>query len=350
MPAVDYSKVRSYRLNQFSGIDELAVKVGPIAPPSRGQVAVRIHAVSLNYRDYLAAVGKYKIPFVTSGGGLIPCSDGAGEVVEVGEAVMQFKIGDRVATTFHENWESGEPPQTTGTRALGGTAQGTLTQIGVYEQDNLVHIPDALSYQQASTLTCAAVTAWTALRDTVHPVGPESTVLVQGTGGVSIFAAQLAIAAGARVIATSSSDDKLQTYKKIGVKDGDLINYKKVDWAHAVKAVAKDGVDHVIEVSGELKKSLQVIKKGGVISVIGFVGGDDAVTAREILRTNCYVRSTQVGSRQSFRYLLQAIEHNAIKPVIDRTFDFEQAQEAYRYLESQKHVGKIVINVQSGKQ
>ena len=346
MPSFDYSKVRSYRLNQFSGIDELAIKEGPIHPPARGQVAVRIHAVSLNYRDFIIAAGMYPGPKTTTGGGLIPCSDGAGEVLEVGEGVTLFKAGDRVATTFHENWESGEPPQTTGQRALGGTAQGTLTQIGVYEEGSLVHIPDMLSYQEAATLSCAPLTAWTALRDTVHPIGPESTVLVQGTGGVSIFAAQLALAAGSRVIATSSSDAKLQKYKQLGVQDGDLINYKQTDWVQQVKKIAADGVDHVIEVSGQLKKSLQVIKKGGVVSVIGFVGGNEQVAAMDVLWASCYIRSILVGSRQSFRYMLQAIEHNGIKPVIDRTFEFEQAQEAYRYLESQQHVGKVVINVQ----
>ena len=267
MPSIDYSNVASYRLNKFAGLDELsAPKKGPITPPARGQVAVRIHAVSLNYRDWLIATGKYPGPKETSGGGLIPCSDGAGEVVAVGDNVRQFAVGDRVATTFHENWESGETPQTTGKHALGGTAQGTLTQLGVYDESTLVHLPDTLSYQEAATLTCAPLTAWTALRDTVHPIGPESTILVQGTGGVSIFAAQLAVAAGARVVATSSSDDKLQAYKRIGVKEGDLVNYAKGDWVAAVKKIAPDGFDHIVEVSGELKKSLSVVKRGGTVN------------------------------------------------------------------------------------
>ena len=220
MPSIDYKSIKSYRLNKFTSIDDLVIVTGPIQPPQRGQVAVRIHAVSLNYRDYIIAIGrhsgahrqstesrhnlnnrllifcllcglycffagKYPGAKTTSGGGLIPCSDGAGEVIEIGEGVTQFKVGDRVATTFHENWESGPAPQTTGSRALGGTAQGTLTEIGVYEEGSLVHLPDSLSFSEAATLTCAPVTAWTALRDTPFPIGPESTVLVQGTGTIS---------------------------------------------------------------------------------------------------------------------------------------------------------------------
>ena len=289
----------------------------------------------------------YAAPKETSGGGLIPCSDGAGVVVDVGEGVQEFKVGDRVATTFHANWEDGDPPANIGREALGGTRHGTLTQVGVYEEKGLVHLPDSLSFEEAATLTCAPVTAWTALRDTANPIGPESVVLVQGTGGVSVFAAQLAVATGSRVIATSSSDDKLQVYAKIGVHKGDLINYKQTpDVAAEVKKRVATGCDHVVEVAGQLSQSLRCVKKGGTITVIGFVAEEqERPTSREILWSAAYVRGVHVGSRRSFQRMLLAIEHAGIKPIVDKTFAFEQAQKAYEYLQSQKHVGKVVIQV-----
>ena len=344
---VEYSQVKSYRVAEFTGLHNLRVTVGAITAPLRGQVAVRMYAVSLNYRDVLVVNGKYPGPKATSGGGLVPCSDGAGQVVEVGEGVHSFKVGDRVVTAFHENWESGDPPQDLGSRSLGGSVHGTLAQIGVYEATALVHIPDTLSYEMAATLSCAPLTAWTALRDTPHPIGPHSTVVVQGTGGVSVFAAQLGVAAGARVIATSSSDVKLKALQQLGVAHCDLINYTKRDWVEAVRQLAPEGVDHIVEVTGQLSKSLQVIKKGGTVSVVGYIGGNEPVCATDVLWSSSTVRGVLVGSRHSLRQLLQAVEHSHIQPVIDRIFGFEQAREAYEYLSSQQHVGKVVIRVQS---
>ncbi|KAJ3167454.1 hypothetical protein HDU88_002376 [Geranomyces variabilis] len=343
---VNYDRVKTYRISDFTGIDKLRLQEGSVSAPKRGQVAVRIHAVSLNYRDLITIKGSYPGPKDTSNGGLIPCSDGAGEVVEVGEGVTEFKVGDRVATNFHDNWESGPVPATVGSRALGGALQGTLTQLGVFEERGLVHVPDSLSYEEAATLTCAPLTAYTALRDTPHPIGPESIVLVQGTGGVSVFAAQLALAAGARVIATSSSDQKLQTYAKLGVKQPDLINYKTTpDWPTEVRKRAPDGVDHVVEVSGQLAQSVKCTKKGGTITIIGFVGEAQSISAADILFGAVNLRGVLIGSRHSFKQLLLAVDHNSIKPVIDKVFGFEEVPEAFKYLESQKHVGKIVIKV-----
>lgn len=344
---VDYSAVKAWRISDFSGIDKMALKASAIQPPKRGQVAVRIHAVSLNFRDLIMVLGKYPGPKETSGGGLIPGSDGAGVVVEVGEDVTEFKVGDRVATCFHSNWEDGPSHADVGKRALGGMAHGTLNQVGVYEEKGLVLLPASLSFEEAATLTCAPVTAWTALRDTANPIGPESVVLVQGTGGVSVFAAQLAVATGARVIATSSSDDKLQVYAKMGVNKADLINYKTTpDVAAEVKKRVATGCDHVVEVAGQLSQSLKCVKKGGTVTVIGFVGGaEEKVTSMDVLWADAYIRSVLVGSRRSFQRMLLAIEHTGIKPVIDEVFSFDQAQKAFEHLKSQKHVGKVVIKV-----
>ena len=349
MPSVDYSSVKAWRISEFTGIDKLTLDTCTVAPPHRGQVTVAIHAVSLNYRDFIMVTGKYPgKTFKDSDGKLVPCSDGAGVVVDVGAGVTDFKVGDRVATTFHSNWEAGPMHAGVMTQALGGTAAGTLTQIGVYEAHGLVHIPDSLSFEEAATLPCAAVTAYTALRDTVYPVGPESTVLVQGTGGVSVFAAQLALAAGARVIATSSSDEKLKAYAKLGVRSGDLINYKSTpDVTAEVRRRVPGGVDHVVEVTGQLSSSCKCVKKGGVVTVIGFVGQAEPLTARDILGCSAYIRGILVGSRQSSENLLRAIENNGIKPLVDKTFAFEDAPNAFHYLESQKHVGKVVITVNS---
>ena len=267
-------------------------------------------------------------------------------VVEVGADVTNFKVGDRVATCFHANYVAGPPHEAVGQAALGGTAHGALTEVGVYEEHGLVHIPDSLSFEEAATLPCAPVTAFTALRDTVHPIGSESIVYVQGTGGVSVFAAQLALASGSRVIATSSSDDKLKVYRTMGVKDSDLINYKTTpDVVAEVRKRAPEGVDHVVEVTGHLQDSCKVVKKGGVVTVIGFVGGVQQLTPWDALGCSAYIRGILVGSRHSFQQMLRAIEQNHIRPIIDQTFPFEKAPDAYRHLESQKHVGKVVISV-----
>ena len=266
--------------------------------------------------------------------------------MEVGADVTDFTVGDRVATTFHANYEAGPLHEAVGQASLGGTAHGTLIEVGVYEEHSLVRIPDSLTFEEAATLPCAAVTAYTALRDTVHPIGPESIVYVQGTGGVSVFAAQLCIATGCRVIATSSSDDKLKVYRDMGVKQGDLINYKKTpDIVAEVRKRAPEGVDHVVEVTGQLSSSCKVVKKGGVVTVIGFVGEQGSLTARDVLGCSAYIRGVLVGSRRNFQEMLRAIEQNQIKPIIDQVFPFEKAVDAYRHLESQKHVGKVVIRV-----
>jgi len=346
---VDYSKVSAWRINDFTGIDKLKLSESSIQPPKRKQVAVKIHAVSLNYRDLLVVTGKYPGDKPTDNGGLIPCSDGAGEVVDLGEDVTEWKVGDRVMTTFHTNWEAGKHPSDAGQHALGAALHGALTQIGVFEEAGLVKIPEYLRYEEAATLPCAAVTAWTSLVDVETPVGPHQTVLVQGTGGVSVFAAQIALAAGARVIATSSSDDKMAVYKRLGVREGDLINYSKTpEWGQQARKLAPEGVDHITEVGGSktMQNSLKAIRKDGQITIIGFVGGVDAMpSVLEVLWSTASIRAVLVGSRNNFKNLSQAFEHHKIKPVIDKVYDFKNAPDAIEHLQSQRHVGKIVIKV-----
>ena len=344
--SVDFTHVQSWRISNLTGIDQLSLTTAALPHPARGQVAVAIHAVSLNSRDVQIVTGKYPGTVEKSGGGLIPCSDGAGEVVEAGEGVTSFRVGDRVAATFHANWESGQPHPAVGDAALGGNAHGTLTELALFDERGLVHLPAYLSFEEAATLPCAAVTAWTALRDTAWPIGPESIVLVQGTGGVSVVAAQLAVAAGSRVIATSSSDDKLAVYAKIGVAQSDLINYKTTpDWVAEVKRRAPNGVDHIVEVTGQLLSSTKCAKKGGIVNVIGHQTDTEAVTAKSLMGYAVDLRRLVVGSRRSFQDLLLAMEHHSIKPIVDRVFPFSGAQDAFHYLQSQKHVGKVVIAI-----
>ena len=345
---MDYQHVQAWRIHEFIGIEQLHLVTSAIHPPKRSQVAVRLQAVSINFRDLDCLHGRHfkKEDKDLSDGGLIPCSDGAGEVVEVGEDVSEYKVGDRVITCFHANWESGPVPADIGTAALGVSRQGTLTSLGVYDAKGLVHCPLELSFEEAATLPCAAVTAWTALRDTPQPIGPESVVLVEGTGGVSVFAAQIALAAGSRVIATSSSDDKLRVYRNMGVSDGDLINYSRhKDWSLEVRKLVPEGVDHVVEVAGQLQLALKAVKRGGVVSNIGYLSEGEGVTCVDLLRATANVRSTAVGSRHSLIQLSKTIKRNGFKPVIDKVFKFQEAREAFKYVEAGKHVGKVVIQV-----
>jgi NADPH:quinone reductase-like Zn-dependent oxidoreductase len=312
-------------------------------PDSRtGQVLVRVQAVSLNYRDLMIAKGSYggKLPE-----GRIPFSCGAGEVLAVGPAVTRFQPGDRVAGTFFQSWLAGEISESDHKSALGGGIDGMLAERAVLSQEGLVPFPAHLSFEEAATLPCAALTAWQALV-TRGGVAPGSTVLVMGTGGVSIFALQFARLAGARVIATSSSDSKLERAAKLGASDG--INYRTFpDWSEVTrKLTGGRGVDHVVEVggAGTLAQSFEAVRHGGRISVIGIltgVGGE--VNPLPILRKSITVQGIFVGSREMFSAMNRAIEVSQLRPVIDRVFPFDEAPAALQYLESGGHFGKVCI-------
>jgi NADPH:quinone reductase-like Zn-dependent oxidoreductase len=247
-----------------------------------------------------------------------------------------------------QGWLGGEQEPSHGATALGGAIDGVLAEYVVFDQQGLVHVPAHLSYRQAATLPCAAVTAWHALTG-LKPVGPGQTVLVLGTGGVSMFGLQLAKAAGARVIATSSSDEKLARVKALGASDG--INYKAVeDWHKAVRALTDGcGVDHVVEVGGPgtLQRSIGAARLGGVVSLIGVLSRGQ-VDPLAILAGGVIVQGVFVGSRQMFEAMNRAIAAHRIEPVIDRVFAFEAAREAYRHMKAATHIGKIVIEIAAG--
>jgi NADPH:quinone reductase-like Zn-dependent oxidoreductase len=316
----------------------------PEPKPGPGQALVRIRAVSLNYRDLLIAKGKYLGPPRPA---LIPVSDGAGEVVAVGQGVTRVKPGDRVAPTFFQTWTSGEQTREKVANALGGSVDGVLAEYVALDAEGLVHLPEGYSFEDGATLPCAAVTAWNAL----VPQGqlqPGQTVLAQGTGGVSIFALQFARMLGARVIITSSQDEKLERARTLGA-DG-TVNYKKhPDWEEQVlKLTNGQGVDHVLEVVGAEAhpRSVRATRPGGHISLIGLLSGaparpDPTLAEPKKLR----IQPTYVGSRVMFEDMNRAINQHRMKPVIDRTFPFAQAPEALRYLESGGHFGKVVITV-----
>ncbi len=336
--------MKRYELRTTKGVEGLKAADAPIASPGPGQALVRVRAVSLNYRDLLVVSGMYpgSLPLP-----LVPTSDGAGEVTAIGAGVDRVKVGDRVAGTFFEGWASGRLTERDMATARGGATQGMLAEYVLSREDALVRIPDHLSFDEAATLPCAAVTAWHALFE-VDPLRPGETVLVLGTGGVSIFALQFAVMAGAQVIVTSSSDQKLERARGLGATT--TINYKKVpDWEIPVReATGGIGVDRVIEVGGPgtFQKSLASLRLGGRLSVIGiltgFTGGVEIVP---ILVGSLHVDGIYVGSREMFESMNRAITRTKLSPVIDRGFSFAEAPAAYEYLRSGAHFGKVVIRI-----
>ena len=335
--------MRFYRLPKQTGFDDLTLTQGDLPACGRGQVLVRMRAASLNFRDLAVATGKYMVSALPPD--LVPLSDGAGEVVEVGGGVSRVKPGDRVAGIFMQSWLGGGMEPADGQTALGGAIDGVLAEYAVFDEQGLVHIPAHLSYGQAATLPCAAVTAWNALYG-LHALQPGQSVLVLGTGGVSVFALQFAHAAGARVIATSSSDEKLGRARALGASDG--INYRThPEWQDEVKRLTGGrGVDHVVEIGGPgtLARSLGAVRHGGTVTLIGVLtrGTLDPLA---IFGSGAIVRPIYVGSRQMFEAMNRAIALHRIEPVIDRVFPFEEAREAYRHLKGATHVGKVVIRI-----
>ncbi len=335
--------MKLYCFPKAAGIDTLELREGEMPRPGRGQILVRMHAASLNYRDLNVAKGSpARGPIPTN---LIPLSDGAGEVVETGPDVSRVKIGDRVAGLFMQDWLGGdiEPYHVDSSR--GGSIDGVLAEYVLFDQHGVVRLPDHLSYEEGATLPCAGVTAWNALY-AGKSLRSGETVLVLGTGGVSMFALQFAHAAGARVIATSSSDTKLAQARALGASDG--VNYKQhPEWqTEVLRLTGGRGVDHVVEVggAGTLPRSVEATRMGGQVHLIGVLTGGE-INPTPVLRRNVILRGIYVGSRQMFEAMNQAITLHTIRPVIDRVFPFAEAREAYRYLTSQAHVGKVVIRI-----
>jgi NADPH:quinone reductase-like Zn-dependent oxidoreductase len=335
--------MKAYEIKEF-GIDNLALSEREKPTPNETEVLVKFHAASLNYRDLMMIKGWYNPKLKTP---LVPFSDGAGEVVEVGNKVTKFKVGDRVMPTFMQGWHDGGVSFDKSRTTLGGDLDGCLREFGTFDENGLVCIPDHLSFEEAATLPCAALTAFNALYES-GGLKPDDTILLQGTGGVSIFALQLASVLGCRIIITSSSDGKLEKAKELGATD--FINYKKTeDWDKEVlNLTEKRGVDHIVEVggSGTLQKSINAVRMGGHIAVIGVLSGKGDFDPTSILMKAVRLQGIFVGSRQMFEALNQMLcQHHHLKPVIDKTFAFDEVKDALKYMESGSHFGKIVITI-----
>jgi NADPH:quinone reductase-like Zn-dependent oxidoreductase len=338
--------MKVWRFPTTDAIDSLKLREEDTPHPARGQVLVRMHAASLNYRDLMIATGRSArgAPLPD----LIPLSDGAGEVVEIGPEVTRVAIGDRVAACFMQSWLGGDISPEDAASSLGGAIHGVLGEYRLFDQQGLVKLPAHLSFEDGATLPCAAVTAWNALFHGPKPLVVGQSVLVLGTGGVSVFALQFAHAAGARVIATSSSDGKLAQAKLLGASDG--VNYRTdPEWQTAVRDLTGGrGVDHVVEVGGPgtLPRSIEATRQGGSIHMIGGVAGGGTIDPTVAMRRGVLLRGIYVGSRQMFEAMNQAIALHRITPVIDRVFDFADAKAAYRHLQAQGHFGKVVIRIE----
>src|SRR3989441_2715686 len=334
----------AYELHPKQEFDALTRVERELAPLGPHDVRVRIRAVSLNYRDLNIARMAHRRP---QGPKRIPTSDGAGEVVQVGSAVTRFRGGERVAALFFPDWIDGELTAAQHARALGGTMDGMLAEEGVLDERSWVTLPAHLSFEEGATLPCAGVTAWNALFESAH-IGPGSTVLAQGTGGVSIFTLQLAKAAGARVILTSSSEAKRQRARELGADH--VIDYRATpNWGEAVQAwTGGQGVDVVVEVGGPgtFDQSVVALRYGGTMSLLGVLTGvRGEVNVYTLFQKGLHVRGVYVGSGRMFEALNRAMSANEIHPIVDRVFPFEEARAAYEYLASGAHFGKVVIRV-----
>lgn len=335
--------MRAYHLDAFD--DDLAslnLRDDPMPTPGPGQIVVHIRAASLNYRDLIVARGQH--PGVRAG--VVPVSDGAGEVVAVGAGVYRVKIGERVVPSFHQTWLSGavEPDFMRG--MLGGLVDGVLAEYVLLDQQGVVRLPDYLSYEEGASLPCAAVTAWKSL-SCGTPLRPGQTVLVQGTGGVSIFALQLARLFGCRVIATTSSPKKAKRLRELGAES--VVNYIDTpNWGAAVRDLTGGrGVDRVVEVGGPgtLEQSLTCVASGVQVALVGYVGGLGAqINPRLLMMGQLSTHAVAVGSRADLSDLLKAMEAAELHPVIDRVFPFADALAAYRHLEGRGHMGKVVVS------
>ncbi|RMJ14436.1 hypothetical protein CDV36_005871 [Fusarium kuroshium] len=344
---------KQYWLPEKKGFDCLTLRDVPKEPPKFGQILVRIKAVSLNWRDGILAIGTYPFPGPDA---VVPGSDGAGIVEEVGEGVTGWKVGDRVLANFTQDHIAGRLTREIGLTQLGGEIQGLLGEYFIFPQTGIVKIPDYLSFEEASCLPCAALTAWNALYG-LTPLRPGQTVLLQGTGGVSTFALQIAHAAGAKTIVTSSSDEKLDKAKLLGATH--VVNYRKTpDWAaEAMKITNGKGADYIIEIGGTLtlQASFDAIGFNGQINCIGHITNPDPLGAGKELRGPdaaflaldrlCVVRGVVVGSREQLQDMLACFEAKSIRPVIDRVFSFDETRAAYDYLWSSTHTGKVVISI-----
>lgn len=313
--------------------------------PASHEVLVKVHAVSLNYRDAMITNGDYPLPVNEH---IFPASDGAGEIVAISSAVTDWKVGDRVCASFFPQWQDGAIAPAKLASSLGGTVNGMLAEYVTLPQNAVVRIPAHLSYEEAATLPCAPLTAWNALMESGAHMTPGQSLLIQGTGGVSIAAAQFALASGLRVIALSSSEQKIEKLHKLGIHE--TIDYKKhPEWQQEVLRLTDGaGVDHIIEVggAGTLPRSIEAAKLGGRISLIGVLTGiSSQINPVMIMGKNLQVQGILVGSTAMLDTMCRAVETLKLKPVIGATFRFAEAVKALEHQKSGRHFGKIVITV-----
>lgn len=343
IPAPDNKQatMQSFHVQYGGGLAGLQAKEHPVPKPGAHEALIRIRANSLSFRDVSILQGNYLLPVMPD---VIAVSDGAGEVVETGSAVTRTKPGDRVVVNMFPLWIDGPfaweyAPQ------IGGSLNGLLTEYAVVHQDAVIHIPDHLSFEQAATLPCAALTAWNALTGG-KPLKAGETVLTLGSGSVSLFAIQFARLFGARVIATTSTDEKAERLKALGAHE--VINYRKTpEWHTVVRLLTNgQGVDQVVEVAGtSLEQSILATAAGGQINFIGRMGGDlKPVQLGLLFMSAAHIRPIAVGNRSQFIAMNKAIAVNQLQPVIDRVFHFNDSINAFAYLQAGNYFGKIVIS------
>jgi NADPH:quinone reductase-like Zn-dependent oxidoreductase len=336
--------MRAWEIQDHFGLDALSLVEREEPRPGPGQVLVRVRAASLNYRDLLTVEGSYnpKQPLP-----LVPLSDGAGEVGEVGTGVTRVEPGDRVAGIFNQAWLSGPPRREHVGFSLGGPLDGMLAGQVVLDAEGVVPVPEHLSFEEAACLPCAGVTAWNALVEQGR-LRPGETVLILGTGGVAVLALQMAVCLGARAIVTSSSDARLERVRELGASG--IINYTTTPhWDRRAKELTDGvGVDQVLELGGAqtLERSLRAVRTGGQVNLVGSLSGLEAtVNLALVFMRGVRLQGILVGSREMFEAMNQVIARHELRPVIDRVFAFEEAAEAFAHLKNQAHFGKVVVRV-----
>ncbi len=330
--------MKSIVIQNGGGLDNLAVVERPEPSPKSGEILVRWHATSLNYHDYLVAIGAIPVPE-----GRIPMSDGAGEVVEVGDEVTEWQIGDHVMSLFFPGWTEGAPEFRKIVGVSGETMDGFMTQMSCLPQTAVTRVPEGFNFGEAATLPCAALTAWHAMQ--LAGSQPGQSVLVEGTGGVSIFALQFARAAGLRIYGTTSSAEKAKKLENMGCEA--VVNYREDErWGKTIFKLS-GGIDHVIDVGGgsTMKQSIEAAKIGGHITSIGILGDGrrGEITFPKLFFKFITMQGLAVGNRVMQQAMVRAIEINDIRPIISRSFAFEELADAFRYQEGGQHFGKIVV-------
>lgn len=329
-------------LQQTGPLEQFGVVERPTPQARRGEIVVRTLAASLNYRDHQIASGTYHVPLPLP---LVPLSDGVGEIVQVGEGVSRFRVGERVASSFWQRWVAGSFDLADPSSTLGGPIDGMLAEYVRLDEQGAVQVPDYLSHEEAATLPCAAVTAWRALISEGKLRAGE-TVLIQGTGGVSIFALQFARLCGARTIVTSRSASKLERVRALGASA--CIDLQRTpDWVAQVLALTDGrGADHIVDVAGPTSfvNALRALRIGGQLNIVGYLGGmEGQFNPLMLLERQATLRGLQVGPRMCFEQLNRALEVSRIHPVIDRVLDWQELPAALRVLRDAQHVGKIVL-------